>query len=31
MDYLDLIDNCIVYKNYEEIMNRTNKNESEEK
>lgn len=30
MDYLDLIDNCIVYKSYEEIMNKISKNESEE-
>ena len=30
MDYLDLMDNCIVYQDYEEIINKTNKNESEE-
>lgn len=31
MDYLDLIDNnCIVYKSYEEIMNKNVKDESEE-
>lgn len=29
MDYLDLIDNSIVYKSYEEIMNE-NKKEREE-
>lgn len=31
MDYLDLIDNCIVFQSYEEIMNKTSKNEREEK
>ena len=30
MDYLDLMDNCIVYQNYEEIINKNIKNESEE-